>query len=80
MTLRRVAASFVNSVCCTSVPCTPSALIHNVLRSGSRLVVPYIEEPARVKSLVRTECGPLFIFIVRTRCPSSCTCRKEVTI
>jgi hypothetical protein len=80
MPLRCVAASSVNSVCCTCITCRPSALIRNVLRGGRRLRVSYIEEPACVKSLLRIECGPLVLFIVRTRYPSSCTCRKEVTI
>jgi hypothetical protein len=78
--LRCVPASSVSSVCFTCVPYRPSPLIHNVLRDGHRLGVPYIEKPARVKSLVRTECGPLVSFVVRTRSPSSCTCRKEVMI
>lgn len=78
--VRCVVVSFVNSVWFTCVPCRPSALIHNVLRGGRRVGVPYIEEPACVKSLVRIECGPLVLFIVRIRCPSFCTCGKEMTI
>jgi len=38
-----------------------------VLRGGRRLGVPYIEEPARVKSLVWIEYGPLVLFVARTR-------------
>ena len=78
--LRCVAASSVNSVCFTCVHCRTSALIHNVLRGGRRLGLPYIEEPACVKSLVRIECGLLVLYVLRTRCPSFRTCRKDVTI